>query len=372
MAKDYQKEELTIPQRIFGWMVFILIIGVAIFIFLKINSAVMGWIFSSSEEPSYTREEIKEKFKEELYDKYGEEFVVDRIGLRMSTGDKFYQARIYPESIIGTNKQYDDYYYGKASMDIKDGKLSGVADTYREIQRNFEIEDKLKPKAKELFGERVLFKVRQRYEKKNSNDTFVSYLNPSLEEVLERIEEDPDKHRLMLDLDLYIFNRIENDEEKEQRREDIFEFVQYLKEEGLYDYLEMRVVFVDERVLADSYVEYEMKVRRAEKVVVEIEEDDTTMELPPKDLRQEISEVLQDELEEMSGEELISNMEGIRKEDLSYEGIGKWNSQYQSLVYSEGILKERYGHGSDYEGIKDYIEINDVEIYADLEYVYMN
>ena len=43
--------------------------------------------------------------------------MVDRIGTRSSRGEEFYQARIYPESIIGTNKEGDEYYYGKASVE---------------------------------------------------------------------------------------------------------------------------------------------------------------------------------------------------------------------------------------------------------------
>lgn len=55
---------------------------------------------------------------------------------------------------------------------------------------------------------------------------------------------------------IYIFDRIENEKEKEERREQIFDFVQYLKEEGLFRYLEMGVIFIDEQVLAPSYHKY--------------------------------------------------------------------------------------------------------------------
>ena len=53
---------------------------------------------------SHNEEAVRTKIKDYLYEKYGEEFVVDRIGQRRRRGEVFYQARIYPEAIVGTNK----------------------------------------------------------------------------------------------------------------------------------------------------------------------------------------------------------------------------------------------------------------------------
>ena len=316
--------------------------------------------------------EVREKIEKELYKEYGKEFVVDRIGTRSSREEEFYQARIYPKSIIGTSKEDDEYYYGKASVEKEVFKLGGVADTYGEIKRSLEIENEILYKSRKTFGERVLLKVDQRYEKKNSNGYFVSYLNPSYKEVMERIEKEPKQHRLLLDLDIYIFDRIENKTEKEQRREDIFKFVQYLKEEGLFKYLEMRVVIMDERVLAASYDKFARKVYFSDKVKKEIPEEDTTVELPPLKLRKEMSKQLQKEVKEMSEEKLLINMQKIKKDELNYKDIRKWNSKHQVLIYSEKILKERYGHDSSYERIDDYEDINDISIEDNLEYVYVN
>lgn len=344
-------------------------------------AVVVGSLFLFVTRPAnnsdYSKEDVKQKIKKELHEEYGEEFVVDRIGQRSSQGDVFYQARIYPKSIEGTNKRWDDYYHGKASIGIEDGELGGVADTYGEIKRSIELEEFLTPKAKELFGERILFKINQRYERKNKNGYFVSYLNPDLEHVFKVMEKEPERHRLMLDLNLYIFNRIEDEQEKEERREDIFKFVQYLKKEGLFEYLEMRIVFIDERVLAPSYDKFEDKIKSSHKVEVEIEEEDTTVELPPEELRKEMSERLQEEIEEMSEEELLDSMQKIGKDELVYddhEGIRKWNSQYRALIYSEGMIKERYtsSYEDDPNALRDYEEIDDVKIGTYLEYIYVN
>ena len=365
-----QREEPTNVQKAIAGVISILIIVAIVFVTMRVFSFGMGVI--TDDTPEYEREEIKEKMEEHLYEKYGEEFVVSRIGRRSSRGNSFYQARIYPKSIVGTNKQGDDYYYGEASMEIEDSGLGGIADTYGEINRSLELEEFLTPKAKELFGDRIRFKIDQRYERKNSNGYFISYLTPDLEHVFEVMEEDPERHRLMLDLDLYIFDRIEDDHEKEERREDIFEFVQYLQEEGLFEYLEMRVVFVDERVLADSYDEYEREVNSSRKVSKHIEEEDTTVDLPPEELREEMSRELQAEIDGMSQEELLASMGEIRKDELNYDDLSRWNGHYLTWIYSPKMIKERYTSSYDEDTVRDYNEINDIRMGPNLEYIYIN
>jgi len=326
--------------------------------------------------PGTKIERVREKMKKELKEEYGEEFVVYNIGLRSATGDKFYQARIYPKSIEGTLKENDRYYYGKATIDKGMFGLGGVADTYGEIKRSIEIEKDLLEKLKKIFGERILLKVDQMYEKKNKNDSYVSYLNPTYEEVMQRIKEEPDRHRLLLELYLYIFDRIDSKQEKEKRRKDIFKFVQYLKEEGLFRYLEMGVIFIDERILAPSYEEYKDKMYDREWITKEI--DGETIELPPKNFRRKMSQELQQEIDRMSQKRLIETMQGIRKSELAYEGISRYNTQYIEWIYSIKMLKENYNTSyEEYEeqGILDnyqYINKNDIEIVRDLEYIYIN
>ena len=319
-------------------------------------------------------QEMRKKIKKELYEEYGEEFVVDRIGTRSSRGEEFYQARIYPKSIIGTLKEGDEYYYGEATVEKKAFELGNVGNNYGEIKRNIEIENDLLDKAKELYGKKVLLKADQRYQKRNSNGYFVGYLDPSYEEVMRRINKEPSQHRLLLNLDIYIFDRIEDRKEKEQRRKDIFQFVQHLKEKGLFEYLEMRVVIMDERVLAPSYDKFARKVYFADKIEKEIPEENTTVKLPPLKLRKKMSKELQKEVMEISEKELLSNMQKIRKDELTYDEIGRWNCHYQSIIYSEGILKEKYSTSLEKhpEVLRNYGELEDIKIGPNLEYIYIN
>ncbi|MGM0508828.1 MAG: hypothetical protein ACQERZ_06620, partial [Fusobacteriota bacterium] len=177
-------------------------------------------------------EKARVKIKEHLKNKYGEEFVVDRVGTRSSQGEEFYQARIYPESIIGTKKEGDKYYYKRASIEkLPFGKLSGVADTYSEVKMNQEAENYILPKAKEIFGNRVRLKSDVEYRRWRGEDFYVRYIVSDFQKRLQEIRDMPKKRRIELELYVYIFDRIDDDKEKEKRREEIFEFIQYLKKE---------------------------------------------------------------------------------------------------------------------------------------------
>ncbi|SDC16663.1 hypothetical protein SAMN04515661_10364 [Candidatus Frackibacter sp. WG11] len=255
---------------------------------------------------------VRRKIKEHLYKEYGKEFVVDRIGIRSSRGQEFYQARIYPKSIIGTNKERDEYYYSTASVSKKSfDRLGGVGDGYSIVQMNIGSEEYLLPKTKEIFGKRVLLKTDVKYKKRESEDFFGWRLESNFEKMLNKTKNNPKDNRIELNLQVYIFNRIDDKKEKEKRRQQIFDFVQYLKDEGLFEYLELGVIFIDERVLAPSYDKFRSKIYRSDEVVVEVEGEEIYM--PPMKLRREMSKVLQEELDKMSEKELLVSMRKINK-----------------------------------------------------------
>ena len=344
---------------------------------------------------SHNLEEVRMEIKKYLYEKYGEEFIVDRIGTRNDDGETEYVARIYPKSIIGTNKEGDSYYYGSASIDkTLLGGLEGPGDSYSYIMMNQTGEKYLLPKVKEIFGDRVLLKVDseieiwgrekiivEEYKKKgdkssNGVDAFIGYKESNFEKAKNRAVEDPKNNKLFLELYIYIFDQIDNKAEQEKRRKEIFRFIQYLKREGLFKYLEMGVIFIDERVLADGYDKYREKVFLSDKVKKEIQGKEVY--LPPLDLREEMSRRLQNEIDKMSEKELIQNMKKIKKRELRYKTIRKYNSQCQERIYSLGILKENYN--SSYRKHKSnnelehyyYNTISDIEIANNLEYIYLN
>ena len=136
-------------KKILSWPLIILLI-LAPFIFRTIFGLLTGGDI----------ERVRTKIEKHLYEKYGEEFVVDQIGTRSSMGEKFYQARIYPESIIGTNKEWDDYYYASASVNkYTFGRLGGVGDSYGYDYRNMDVENYLLPEAKKYLEKEFCLKV---------------------------------------------------------------------------------------------------------------------------------------------------------------------------------------------------------------------
>ncbi|OCL25323.1 hypothetical protein U472_13275 [Orenia metallireducens] len=332
---------------------------------------IAGYLMSTFSK--HNVEDVRAKIEDYLYKKYGEEFVVDRIGTRTSSGQKYYEARIYPKSIIGTNKAGDSYYYASASTDkLSFGRLGGVGDSYSYVNRNIDMEKYLMPKVKEVFGERVLLKVDVAHEVTTDGSWWAGYKSASLEQMNNKIKNDPEHNRMLLELYIYIFDRIDNKTEKEERRQEIFEYVQYLKKEGLFKYLELGVIFIDERVLAPSYREFDREIFLSDKVREVIKGE--RVYLPPIELRRRMSKELQKEVAQMSEEKLLANIRKIRKSELSYKGIRKENSSYNCWIYSKGILKEKYTttYETKPELIKNYNKISDIVLGRNLEYIYVN
>ena len=317
---------------------------------------------------------IKSIMQEHLFKKYGEEFVVDRIGTRRFGDKEFYQARIYPKEIIGTPKEGDSYYYAKANIDILPlGRLREPGDTYAKVLVRKRAEEYLMPKVKKLFGGRVKLKPEISYYTRNKYEAMVGYITPDFKGALKKSLNDPENNRLELELYIYIFDRIDDREEKEKRRKDIFEFVQYLKEEGLFKYLELGVIFIDERVLAPSYDKYQNKVFYSEKVEKVIEGE--KVRLPPLELRKEMSQELEEEIDDMSEKELLINMKEIRKDELSYRDLDKYYATHYNFIYSVEILKNKYN--SSYQKYKKeetlnhyyYKKESEIKIGRNLEYI---
>ena len=79
-------------------------------------------------------------------------------------------------------------------------------------------------------------------------------------------------------------------------------------------------------------------------------------------------------LEMMPPMELLESMKNIRKEELSQDGIEKYNMAYLSEVYSPGMLKERYPTSLEQnpDMKRDFEDIKDINIPKGLRYMYIN
>ena len=358
-----------IKQKIKAWWP-----SIALAILILLIPKMFGFVVSIS---SHDIEDVRNKMKSYLYKKYGEEFVVDRIGTRSSRGQEFYQARIYPKSILGTPKEGDSYYYASATADkLPLGRLGGVGDSYSYVSRNIDMENYLLPQAKNEFGERVLLKVDVEHKVTGDGSWWAGYKSKSLKQMRNKVKNDPEHNRIELELDVYVFDRIESKKEKEERRKDIFQFVKYLKDEELFEYLELRVKFIDERVLANSYYKFKREIYNTR--LVEKKRNGEKIELPPLELRKRMSRKLQTELKRMNNKELLKNMKRIKKSYLTFDGIGEydehyfvWISSIKMLKIDTTILFEEYKRKNDLDRHK-YNKITDIRIKKDPRYIYIN
>jgi hypothetical protein len=277
-----------------------------------------------------TEEQVRKKMEQHLYEKYGEEFVVGFIGIRKAGNMEFYTTQIYPKLIVGTESEGDSYYYANVNIEMLSmGKLGKPGDNYGDVKIKEKAEEYLLPKAKEIFGERIRIKAEPDFkEKREDRGAFYGYVIPSFKEARKRAKENPDKYRLELTLYLYLFDRIDSEEEKEERREQIFEFIQYLKVEGLFEYLEMYVVFTDEIFLSSSFEKYERTLNNREEERIDIEKK------------------LREELRNITEKDLIRNMNKIRKSDLgieSNERLYRFNQSRFLVLAMEKLKIDRYG-----------------------------
>lgn len=177
-----------------------------------------------------------------LKDRYGEEFVIYGMGKRAGNIRRWYEAAVvYPKSYIGTRKENDSYYWGKGFVELNNGMKGG--DTYGGVLLNESANEFYGKKLKELFGENYLAVV----------DVEGAYSYRDFEEEMKKrkksYERNPEGIYSPISGGIYIFGRVENDEDREWYRKQIYEFIQFMKETGTFEYVDLDIIIVDERAL---------------------------------------------------------------------------------------------------------------------------
>ncbi len=99
------------------------------------------------------------------------------------------------------------------------------------------------PKLKELFGENVLPIFNTDVGRLAIKPDFYTTLKESKEE--NRI--------LELKGGIYIFGRVENEEDREKYREEIYKFLSFMKETGTFEYVKLDFSIIDERIITDEF-----------------------------------------------------------------------------------------------------------------------
>ena len=178
-------------------------------------------------------EKPEDVLQKHLKNRYNKEFVIYYGGNRSDGRSKWFEAEIYPKELVGTSREYDTYYWAKGFVENGKG-----GDTYGGVLLNESANKFYLPKLKELFGENVLpiLNVEGYYEKTDFQ-----------EEMARRREfykEDPDGKFFPISGGIYIFGRVENDEDREKYREEIYKFLSFMKETGTFEYVRLSIYII--------------------------------------------------------------------------------------------------------------------------------
>ena len=184
-----------------------------------------------------------------LEKRYNKEFVIAYGGKRSIGISSWYEAEIYPKELVGTPKEKDKYYWAKGFVENGKG-----GDTYGKVLLNESANNFYLPKLKELFGENVLPVL----------DLKGGYIEEDYVKEMELrnklYKERPDGNFNPLSGGIYIFGRVESDEDREWYRKQIYEFVQFMKETGTFEYVDLDIIISDERALTKGYEEVTKKL----------------------------------------------------------------------------------------------------------------
>lgn len=184
------------------------------------------------------RSRAEKALEKNLYKRYGEEFNISALYKRKSNSGTRYQAEyIYPKSYDGTLKEYDSYYWGKGFVRVENFGIKLIAgDTYGGVLLNESANEFYEKKLKELFGENILPVL----------DISGAYEYTDFEKEYSREEK-------TISGGIYIFGRVENDEDREWYRKQIYEFVQFMKQTGTFEYVDIEFYIRDERMLSKGF-----------------------------------------------------------------------------------------------------------------------
>ena len=179
-----------------------------------------------------------------LEKRYNKEFVIAYKGKRNIGISSWYEAEIYPKELVGSPREKDKYYWAKGFVENGKG-----GDTYGKVLLNESANNFYLPKLKELFGENVLpvLDLKGGY----IEEDYVKEMELRNKLYKERL----DGNFNPLSGGIYIFGRVESDEEREWYRKQIYEFVQFMKQTGTFEYVELDIMIVDERILTKEFRE---------------------------------------------------------------------------------------------------------------------
>ena len=298
-----------------------------------------------------TSQEAKEALSKHLIERYGEEFEIGYIG-RRSDGDDdiWYQAEIYPSKYVGTPKERDKYYRRSGTVNIKKGilgeKLGFVGDTYGIVKMNESAEEFYGKKLKELFGDNVLQVYDIRFNRILEDYSFEKIIKVWKEEGV----------RLTIKGGIYIFGRVENDEDREWYRKQIYEFIQFMKGTGTFEYVALDFNIADERIISKEFEEIHLRTE-----LIQLYEEALSNKIKGKIFIEKRKNIL-----DKVGKNYIVDFSELEKwnkgEIINLKNkLGMAGTINLCKILSEKYIKANEHFYKDYE-LKSYNSINDVKI----------
>ena len=283
-----------------------------------------------------------------LEKRYNKEFVIAYKGKRNIGISSWYEAEIYPKELVGSPREKDKYYWAKGFVENGKG-----GDTYGKVLLNESANNFYLPKLKELFGENVLpvLDLKGGY----IEEDYVKEMELRNKLYKERL----DGNFNPLSGGIYIFGRVESDEEREWYRKQIYEFVQFMKETGTFEYVAMQIKILDERCLTNYF-------DRNKKELLEAKQKYTTSK-DYLDFRENFFKKSNNEYEQMTQEEKNIKMDSFNKGEFNDYG----NNTYFSL-YHMGLTSPKFKDSEprDKSRRKEYNSISDVQLLNSVKIMY--
>ena len=301
-----------------------------------------------------------------LQERYGEEFDIGFGGRRGYTvGDRkvsWYEYEITPQSYKGTNKLYDKYYDCIGTVILEKGifgeKIETTADTYGYVLLKEQANEFYGKKLKELFGENVLpiLEITGSYSVKNK-----SFLENV--ELTKKREKENNGTSLYVKGGIYIFGRVENDEDREKYREEIYKFLSFMKETGTFEYVDLAFYILDERILSKGFEEVKPLL------VEKIEKCNNSQEFI--EYRERILSQLNDEYNKMTSkekQEKINNYSKSSISDFNNDAYTGYCTLYHTTLWSKKFL-ENESRLSMYKKL-DYDSKKDIKLYNTIKIIF--
>lgn len=286
-------------------------------------------------------DEARTILAQHLEKRYGEEFEIGFGGRRsFKIGDReksWYEFSIKPKSYIGTPKEYDSYYKSIGEVEIKKSLFSETlelsGDNYNLVLFKECANEFYGKKLKELFGENILpvLEISGEYSEKTKD-------------FLESVKKTKDlDQNLYIKGGIYIFGRVESDEDREWYRAQIFKFLTFMKETGTFEYVDLSIMVVDDREL----------ISNPRKLLENLPNNLSDNEWRKQ--RRQLMKAGNEEFRNMTQKEITAKINSINKAKYLKSGYG---GLLYIKIYSPNYIKVQ---GLDNHEVREYNSISDVK-----------